>query len=77
MSKFSKAMRTTNTVASLLIAIGVAVDLYEKFKGGKNTLVVWLIQGQENTYSQMLEILNQEGFVTSRGFRLPTIGMRC
>ena len=35
MSKFSKAMRATNTVASLLIAIGVAVDLYEKFKGRK------------------------------------------
>ena len=38
MSKFSKAMRATNTVASLLIAIGVAVDLYEKFKGRKKTL---------------------------------------
>ena len=37
MSKFSKAMRATNTVASLLIAIGVAVDLYEKFKGRKKT----------------------------------------
>ena len=33
MSKF--AMRATNTVVSLLIAIGVAVDLYEKFKGRK------------------------------------------
>ena len=39
MSKFSKAMRATNTVASLLIAIGVAVDLYEKFKGRKKTPV--------------------------------------
>ena len=41
MSKFSKAMRATNTVASLLIAIGIAVDLYEKFKGRKkiSTLV--------------------------------------
>ena len=38
MSKFSKAMRATNAVASLLIAIGVAVDLYEKFKGRKKTL---------------------------------------
>lgn len=38
MSKFSKAMRATNTVASLIIAIGVAVDLYEKFKGRKKTL---------------------------------------
>ena len=38
MSKFSKAMRATNTVASLLIAIGVCVDLYEKFKGRKKTL---------------------------------------
>jgi hypothetical protein len=38
MSKFSKAMRATNTVASLLIAIGIAVDLYEKFKGRKKTL---------------------------------------
>ena len=37
MSKFSKAMRATNTAASLLIAIGVAVDLYEKFKGRKKT----------------------------------------
>ncbi len=37
MSKFSKAMRATNAVASLLIAIGVAVDLYEKFKGRKKT----------------------------------------
>ena len=35
MSKFSKAMRATNAVASLIIAIGVAVDLYEKFKGRK------------------------------------------
>ena len=38
MSKFSKAMRAANSVASLLIAIGVAVDLYEKFKGRKKTL---------------------------------------
>ena len=38
MSKFSKAMRATNAVASLIIAIGVAVDLYEKFKGRKKTL---------------------------------------
>jgi hypothetical protein len=38
MSKFSKAIRATNAVASLLIAIGVAVDLYEKFKGRKKTL---------------------------------------
>lgn len=38
MSKFSKAMRATNAVASLLIAIGIAVDLYEKFKGRKKTL---------------------------------------
>ena len=37
MSKFSKAMRATNAVASLLIAIGIAVDLYEKFKGRKKT----------------------------------------
>ena len=37
MSKFSKAMRATNAVASLIIAIGVAVDLYEKFKGRKKT----------------------------------------
>ena len=41
MSKFSKAMRATNTVASLLIAIGVAVDLYEKFKGrNKNAQIL-------------------------------------
>ena len=38
MSKFSKAMRATNAVASLIIAIGVCVDLYEKFKGRKKTL---------------------------------------
>ena len=38
MSKFSKAMRATNAVASLIIAIGVCVDLYEKFKGRKQTL---------------------------------------
>ena len=38
MSKFSKAMRATNAVASLIIAIGVAVDLYEKFKGRKKIL---------------------------------------
>lgn len=37
MSKFSKAMRAANSVASLLIAIGIAVDLYEKFKGRKKT----------------------------------------
>ncbi len=37
MSKFSKVMRATNAVASLLIAIGVTVDLYEKFKGRKKT----------------------------------------
>ena len=37
MSKFSKAMRATNAVASLIIAIGVAVDLYEKFKGRNKT----------------------------------------
>ena len=30
-------MRATNAVASLLIAIGVTVDLYEKFKGRKKT----------------------------------------
>ena len=40
MSKFSKAMRATNAVASLLIAIGVAVDLYEKFKGRNKTAQV-------------------------------------
>ena len=37
MSKFSKTMRAANSVASLLIAIGIAVDLYEKFKGRKKT----------------------------------------
>ena len=40
MSKFSKAMRATNAVASLIIAIGVAVDLYEKFKGRNKTAKV-------------------------------------
>lgn len=40
MSKFSKAMRATNAVASLIIAIGVAVDLYEKFKGRNKTAQV-------------------------------------
>ena len=30
-------MRATNAVASLIIAIGIAVDLYEKFKGRKKT----------------------------------------
>ena len=32
MSKFSKALRTANTAASIVIAIGVAVDLYDRFK---------------------------------------------
>ena len=40
MSKFSKAMRAANSVASLLIAIGVCVDLYEKFKGRNKTAQV-------------------------------------
>ena len=33
-------MRATNAVASLIIAIGVAVDLYEKFKGRNKTAQV-------------------------------------
>lgn len=33
MSKFSKTLRTANTAASIVIAIGVAVDLYDRFKG--------------------------------------------
>ena len=49
MSKFSKAMRATNTVASLLIAIGVAVDLYEKFKGRKKTPAPVLTVGESPT----------------------------
>ena len=49
MSKFSKAMRATNAVASLLIAIGVAVDLYEKFKGRKKTPAPVLTVGESPT----------------------------
>ena len=49
MSKFSKAMRATNAVASLIIAIGVAVDLYEKFKGRKKTLAPVLTVGESPT----------------------------
>ena len=33
MSDFSKTLRATNTAASIVIAIGVAVDLYDRFKG--------------------------------------------
>ena len=33
MSNFSKTLRAANTAASIVIAIGVAVDLYDRFKG--------------------------------------------
>ena len=33
MSNFSKTLRAANTATSIVIAIGVAVDLYDKFKG--------------------------------------------
>lgn len=33
MSKFSKTLRTANTAASIVIAIGVAVDLYDRIMG--------------------------------------------
>ena len=32
MSNFSKTLRAANTAASIVIAIGVAVDLYDRFK---------------------------------------------
>ena len=61
MSKFSKAMRATNTVASLLIAIGVAVDLYEKFKGRKKTPTLVrpkdMIERLEENISEQLRLM--------------------
>lgn len=49
MSKFSKTLRTANTAASIVIAIGVAVDLYDRFKGRFKKAQVQIVEPADDT----------------------------